>query len=145
MNRQDLEQYRNVKLEIDDLRSRISRTENDIEHLLEIGVVRDRVYGGEGGIQGFNIEGYPAGIYKKRLQYLRTLQYKLVEKETELTAKAIEVVDFMNTIPLSRDRRIISMIYLDGMTQEAVARKMYLDPSSVSKIVSKCLKDSCNS
>ena len=41
-----------MKQEIEDIRRDISSTEDAIAKLVEEGVVKDRVYGGEGGIQG---------------------------------------------------------------------------------------------
>lgn len=141
MKRSKLERYRIVKLEIDNLREKIHKAEDDIARVIEIGTVKDRVYGGEGGIQGFNIEGFPTGLYERRLQSLRRLQYKLCEMETELTDTANEVVDFMRTIDDPRERMVFNLIYLDGLTQEKAGEKLYMSQSTISRIVLKYLED----
>lgn len=137
MDKQKLEQYRFISDEIAHLKRTMARCEDDIAKLIEEGTVKDRVYGGEGGIQGFNIEGFPEGLYNRKLRVLRRRKLKLLEKETQLVELAEELDEYFAQIKNIRDRMIIRMVYVDGMTQEEVGKRMHCDRSLVSKIISK--------
>lgn len=66
-------------------------------------------------------------------------QYELIAKlhieRTELEQMKLEIDIFLTTIFDSRDRLVFEYLYRDGMTQQEVADKLFLDRSSVSKIV----------
>ena len=66
-------------------------------------------------------------------------QYELITKlhneRAELERTKLEIDIFLTTIFDSRDRLIFEYLYRDGMTQQEVADKLFLDRSSVSKIV----------
>ena len=66
-------------------------------------------------------------------------QYELITKlhneRAELEQMKLEIDIFLTTIFDSRDRLIFEYLYRDGMTQQEVADKLFLDRSSVSKIV----------
>lgn len=133
------EQYISMKQEIEDIRRDISATEDAIAKLVEEGTVKDRVYGGEGGIQGFNIEGFPVTEYYKRLKKLRNKRMKLIQKEDEMFDVLTEVEKTIDSIPNSRDRIMMRRIFLEGMTQEQVARQLHIDRSLVSKRISRLI------
>ena len=134
-----LTQYASLKLEVDGIRKDIASTEDAIAKLIEEGTVKDRVYGGEGGIQGFNIEGFPVVEYYKRLTKLRNKRMKLLEKEDQLFDLLTSVEMMIDTLPNARDRIIFRKIYLEGLTQEQVARQLHIDRSLVSKRISRIL------
>lgn len=134
-----LTQYVNLKIEVDGIRKDIASTEDAIAKLVEEGTVRDRVYGGEGGIQGFNIEGFPVAEYYKRLKKLRNKRKRLLEKEDQLFDMITDVEMMIDTLPNARDRIIFRKIYLEGLTQEQVARQLHIDRSLVSKRISRIL------
>ena len=66
-------------------------------------------------------------------------QYELIAKlhseRAELEQMKLEIDIFLTTIFDSRDRLIFEYLYRDGMTQQEVADKLFLDRSTVSKIV----------
>ena len=66
-------------------------------------------------------------------------QYELITKlhseRAELERMKLEIDIFLTTIFDSRDRLIFEYLYRDGMTQQEVADKLFLDRSTVSKIV----------
>lgn len=66
-------------------------------------------------------------------------QYELITKlhseRAELEQMKLEIDIFLTTIFDSRDRLIFEYLYRDGMTQQEVADKLFLDRSTVSKIV----------
>lgn len=134
-----LSQYMSMKLEVEAIRKDIASTEDSIAELIEEGTVKDRVYGGEGGIQGFNIEGFPVLEYYKRLKKLRRKRLKLIEKEDRLFDMLTDVEQMIDTLPNARDRLMLRKIYLEGMTQEQAARQLHIDRSLISKRISKLL------
>ena len=134
-----LSQYMSIKMEVEAIRKDIASTEDSIAKLVEEGTVKDRVYGGEGGIQGFNIEGFPVTEYYKRLKKLRRKRLKLIEKEDKLFDMLTEVEQMIDTLPNSRDRLMMRKIYLEGMTQEQAAMQLHVDRSLISKRISRLL------
>lgn len=74
----------------------------------------------------------------KQKQY--ELIVKLHDERTELEQMKLEIDMFLTTIFDSRDRLIFEYLYRDGMTQQEVADKLFLDRSTVSKIVDRYLE-----
>ena len=70
-------------------------------------------------------------------------QYELITKlhneRAELERMKLEIDIFLTTIFDSRDRLIFEYLYRDGMTQQEVADKLFMDRSTVSKIVDRYL------
>lgn len=60
---------------------------------------------------------------------------KLHNEREELEKMKVEIDIFLTTIFGSRDRLIFEYLYRDGMTQQEVADKLWLDRSTVSKVV----------
>ena len=133
----EIKQYYDLVEEIHEKKIDYAKTENAIEKLIDEGTVKDKVTGGEGGIQGFYIEGIPEQEYKRRLKILTAKKMRLEKKNTELLEKKERIEKFIDEIPVSRDRRIFKMYYIEKMTQEQIARKLYIERSSVSKILKK--------
>ena len=71
-------------------------------------------------------------------------QYELITKlhneRAELERMKLEIEIFLTTIFDSRDRLIFEYLYRDGMTQQEVADKLFMDRSTVSKIVDRYLE-----
>lgn len=67
---------------------------------------------------------------------------KLHNERIELEQMKMEVDIFLTTIFDSRDRLIFEYLYRDGMTQQEVADKLFLERSTVSKVVDRYLVDS---
>lgn len=76
----------------------------------------------------------------KQKQY--ELIVKLHNERAELEQMKLEIDIFLTTIFDSRDRLVFEYLYRDGMTQQEVADKLFLDRSSVSKIVDRYLERS---
>ena len=71
MTKEVLTQYCDLQEEIEEVRNKINHIENEIPKIqkrideIEAGeLVRDKVRGGSGGIQNFNIEGVPVKEYQ---------------------------------------------------------------------------------
>lgn len=131
-----LEQYSNLKTEIDMTKKDIEKTEDEIEKLLKETVV-DKVNGGFGGIQGFKIEGFPEKEYRRRKNILIGKKNRLITKETDLLIQAEEIEKFIDEIKTSRDRMIFKKMFIENKTQQQIADELYIDRSLVSKIISK--------
>lgn len=71
-------------------------------------------------------------------------QYELIEKlhheRTKLEQMKLEVDIFLTTIYDSRDRLIFEYLYRDGMTQQEVAERLFMDRSTVSKVVDRYIE-----
>ena len=65
---------------------------------------------------------------------------KLHSERAELEQMKLEIDIFLTTIFDSRDRLVFEYLYRDGMTQQEVADKLFLDRSTVSKIVDRYLE-----
>ena len=132
-----LSQYRFILCEIEDLKKKKAEVERQIEKLLEDGVVKDKVYGGMGGIQGFSIEGFPLKEYNRRRMLLRKRNDALKRQENDLLELLSLIEHEINAIGNSRDRQILKMFFIDGVSQSKIAEKFYIDQSVVSRIIKK--------
>lgn len=130
-------QYSDMQEEIKQMRIDIQKTEDDIAKLLEEGTVQDKVMGGEGGLQGFKIEGFPITAFERRKRILRNKMNRLADRENDLLEMTESIELFIDNIPVSRDRRIFKAIYFENKTQQQVARELHIDRSLVSKIISR--------
>ena len=132
-------QYNDIKEEIKELNKEIEKAEKSIEKLIEEGTVCDKVKGGIGGIQGFKIEGFPVVEYQRRRRVLKNKVHRLQKKENDLIELKDNIEKYIEKIPVSRDRRIFRMIFIENKTQKQVAKELVIDRSLVSKIISKYL------
>lgn len=85
------------------------------------------------------------GSEVKDRKYWKDKQFELIVKlhneRIELKQLQIEVDIFLTTIFDGRDRLIFEYLYRDGMTQQEVADKLYMDRSTVSKVVDRYLEN----
>lgn len=133
-----LSQYADLVKEQKDLAERIASTQRNIENIerrlqkIEAGeVVKDKVYGGEGGIQGFVIEGVPTAEYEMlktsllRKKLLLEKQIDIQREQEEVVLLALtEVEEFIKRIEDSHIRRIVRFRVVDGLTWRQVANRM---------------------
>ncbi|MBR1631345.1 MAG: hypothetical protein IJ680_05770 [Paludibacteraceae bacterium] len=120
-----------VQQKIESLEKQIPKLEAKIRDIEAEGTVKDRVYGGEGGIQGFNIEGVAAPEYDKAIRELAYKKLLCEERKTKLKylrlriAETVnEVEDFIASIDDSHIRRIVNLRVVYGMTWDQVAEKV---------------------
>ena len=133
-----LSQYADLVKEQKDLAERIASTQRNIENIerrlqkIEAGeTVKDKVYGGEGGIQGFVIEGVPTAEYETlktsllRKKLLLEKQIDIQREQEEVVLLALtEVEEFITRIEDSHIRRIVRFRVVDGLTWKQVAHRM---------------------
>lgn len=117
MDKTILIQYDSLQQEIKEVRRRISKTQEEIDKLE---VVKDKVKGGEGGIQNFNIEGFPYPEYSRKKTLLYSRKATLETLEMDLLEMTNSVQEYISTIDDSLMRRILTMRFIDGMTQEQI-------------------------
>lgn len=130
-------QYSDLKRESEDLKARIEKLEKQLSRIEGEGTVRDLVYGGDGGIQPFHIEGIASADLSRvrtNLQ-LQKLRYEAAAREVERIVA--EVDETIAAIPEADVRLMCRYYFVDGMTQQKVADKMFVDRSTVSKKLSK--------
>ncbi len=133
-----LNQYLSEKKEIKELRSKIEYLSNKIPKLenriaeIEAGhTVKDKVRGGEGGLQSFVIEGVPYDEYndkKAELEFKKKIleqrKQLLHTQELDLILRTKEAEQFISTIKDSLTRRIVRLRVMDGMQWGDVADKI---------------------
>ena len=152
MDRDTLGRYIELSVEAESIHENIEKTMKRIErcerqlHVMKVnGTVRDRVYGGEGGIQGYNIEGFPNTKYaetenklRKCISMLRKLQADYAEAEFNVLSLTDDILTFIESIPdTEADVRTIARLRcLDGLEWQEIAKRLggsYTDSSAKKK------------
>ena len=152
MDRNTLGRYIELSVEAESIHEnivkvekRIERCERQLRSMNENGTVRDRVYGGEGGIQGYNIEGFPNTKYaetenklRQCIAMLRKLQADYAEAEFNVLSLTDDILTFIDSIPdTDADVRTIARLRcLDGLEWHEIAQRLggsYTDCSAKKK------------
>ena len=129
MDKQQLEAYRSNKDEIIELQQKLRELPGS-ESLIDNSVILDYR---RGYPQPRPIVGYDHGLEERRRERW-TKRIELLQAEVD------EVEQWIEAIPDGVTRRIFRMIYVEGMTQRKVAKKMHMDQSGISKKISAFLK-----
>lgn len=124
MTKERLVQYIDLVQEREELRKRVDKIQQQIDDIEADGPVIDKVVGGLGGIQSFQIEGFPYPEYSRKKTLLRVRQANLQKLEERITEDLIAIEYFIASIQDSHIRRIISLRAIDGMTWNEVADHM---------------------
>lgn len=133
-----LVQYPDLVKEVQETKDKITKLEHQIANIEkqlvainEGGHVKDKVKGGLGGIQNFNIEGFPEREYqqkRKQLQVKRIIlngrKLALDKQETKLLQMVSDIEEFLNGIEDSFIRRIINLRVIEQLSWNKVADKM---------------------
>lgn len=131
-------QYADLQKECKEVRKKIERLEEEIPKIeeriraIENGeMVKDKVRGGEGGNQNFNIEGVPTVEYERKRTALLSKKLLLGNRkstlellEFDLLEKTNEVEEFIASIEDSRIRRIINLRFIENFSWNKVADKI---------------------
>lgn len=138
MTKESLLQYCVLIDEIEDTKRRMVRYKNDIKRIerqlsdIESGeIVKDKVYGGEGGWQGFVIEGVPVPEYSK-LKIILGNRRICLKNELDLFADQVvrldkeryQVLEFIARLKEPEIRRIITLRCIERLKWHDVAKKM---------------------
>lgn len=133
-----LVQYPDLVKEVQETKDKITKLEHQIANIEkqlvainEGGHVKDKVKGGLGGIQNFNIEGFPEREYqqkRKQLQdkknMLNVRKRTLDKQETKLLQMVSDIEEFLNGVEDSFIRRIINLRVIEQLSWNKVADKM---------------------
>lgn len=133
-----LNQYADLLAEQKEVEDKIASLDRQIAKLqkrlneIESGeIVKDRVYGGEGGIQGFNIEGVPSVEYsRKRAEMIRKVaminerKVTLRDLNAQISLTIIDVERFIASVNDSYMRRIINLRFVKKLSWNDVANAM---------------------
>lgn len=124
ITKQILIQYADLQQEVKEIREKISKLEEQIDKIEQQGSVKDKVMGGEGGWQPFQIEGFPFPEYtrKKSLLYMRKATLTGLEMELLETLNLVE--EFIANITDSHIRRIVNLRVVEGLSWQKVADKI---------------------
>lgn len=129
MTRERLEAYRSNRDEIKELRYKLKHL-GEGDSLIGNDVVFDYK------------KGYPSPQavvgYDYELEAKRRSRYE--KKISELEAEQDSIEEWVFAIQEGKMRRIFQMYFLEGLTQEKVARKMSMERSGVSKKIDAFLK-----
>lgn len=122
------EEIKEVRKKIEYLQERIPKIEKRIEEIESGELVKDKVRGGEGGWQSFNIEGVPTKEYEQKKTELLTKKLLLNQRkstleilEFDLLQKTNDVEEFIASIEDSRMRRIINLRFIENYSWNKVA------------------------
>ena len=119
-----LYQYMDLQQEIEEVRGRIKRTEEQLDRIEKEGAVKDKVMGGEGGNVPYTIEGFPVKEYSKKKTLLDARKNMLSNLEMDLLEQVTSVEEFISGIKDSHIRRIINLRVIDNLTWNDVAIRM---------------------
>ena len=119
-----LSQYNDLVREIEEVEQRISKTERDLQRIIDEGEVTDMVRGGEGGIQHYTITGFPNRDYVKMTTLLNTRKSILHALKSEIEQSINDVQVFIAGLDNSHDRRIVTMRVIDKMSWKQIARNI---------------------
>lgn len=129
MTREQLEQYRSNMEEIKELTYKLEHL-GDGDALIGNDVVFDYRTGYP---KPQSVVGYDYELEARRRERLENLRAKI-------QAECDNVEDFVFGIPDGKTRRIFQLYFLEGLSQEKVARKMNMDRSRISRKISEYLE-----
>ena len=126
MDKNILEQYIELKEEIQDLHDRIDRDQRRLNRIDEEGIVSDTVKGTrkDGTFGSIKITGYPIPEYNQVKNMIKKRVAKLHILDDELQEAVNAVDEFIARIPKSDLRMMFRLRYLDDKTWAAVAINM---------------------
>lgn len=125
------EEIKEVRKKIEKLEIRIPQIEKRINEIEKGEIVKDKVSGGLGGIQHFEIEGVPVKEYQDRKTDLLSKKLLLNNRkstlellEFDLLQKTNEVEEFIASVDDSRMRRIINLRFIESLSWNDVAKRI---------------------
>lgn len=124
ISKQILIQYADLQQEVKEIREKINKLEEQIDKIEQQGSVKDKVMGGEGGWQPFQIEGFPYPEYSRKKTLLYARKATLSELEMELLETLNDVEMFISSIKDSHIRRIVNLRVVEGLSWQKVADRI---------------------
>lgn len=124
ISKQVLIQYADLQQEVKEIREKIEKLEAQIDKIERQGTVKDKVMGGEGGWQPFQVEGFPYPEYSRKKTLLYARKATLSELEMELLETLNDVEGFISNIKDSHIRRIVNLRVVEGLSWQKVADRI---------------------
>ena len=124
MTRERMEMYQSNKEEIQELTYKL-------DHLRENMVGNSVILDGRTGIPR------PQAVVGVDEDLLQRRRERYQERNFYSHARGEEIESYIESITDSLNRRILRMRYIDGMTQQRIARKVHMSQSAVSKRIEK--------
>lgn len=119
-----LEGYIHSQKEIEELKKRISRVEEQMIKIENQGTVIDTVTGGIGGIQHFKIEGVQSEKLSKLRIALMGYQENLLKREIKAMQIVNDIELFISEIDDALMRRIIDLRFIERLSWQEVADRI---------------------
>ena len=138
MDRKQLKKYKSNKRRIAGIKKTIDRL---VEQLDNVPVVPGKVT--KSGDEFPYIEQHVKVVMEEPKEATR-LKERIREKQQDLSRleqENEEVETYISQLPVGMKKEIFEMVYLDGMTQEAVADIVGYSKGRVSQIISETIKD----
>ena len=124
MTRERMEMYQSNKEEIQELTYKLA-------HLRENMVGTSVILDGRTGIPR------PQAVVGVNEELLQRRRERYEERKAALEQECEEIESYIESITDSLNRRILRMRYIDGMTQQRIARKVHMSQSAISRKVEK--------
>ena len=124
MTRERLEMYQSNKEEIQELTYKLV-------HLRENMVGNSVILDGRTGIPR------PQAVVGVDEELLQRRRERYEGRKAALEQECEEIESYIESITDSLNRRILRMRYIDGMTQQRIARKVHMSQSAISRKVEK--------
>ena len=138
MDRKQLKKYKSNKRRIAGIKKTIDRL---VEQLDNVPVVPGKVT--KSGDEFPYIEQHVKVVMEEPKEATR-LKERIREKQQDLSRleqENEEVERYISQLPVGMKKEIFEMVYLDGMTQEAVADIVGYSKGRLSQIISETIKD----
>lgn len=140
MTKRELEQLNNLRKEMAELdaaimRIRQQKTETVTDKVKASG--KEFPY-----IDGFKkISGFNTAAEQRHKELLRKKETLLADRKKKAEETELKIMEYINSVPDSRTRRIMQYRYIDGYTWDKIAKSMHCDRTYPEKLVSKYLKE----
>lgn len=139
MTKKELEQLIDLKKEIKELEQSILRIQQ--MYIGDAPVAVDASKKNFPYTQGKAIvHGYDPVLAEKRSKRLYEKKILLDDRRKKAAKEERRLIQYINSIPESRIRRIIQFRYIDGLTWERIGEIMHCDRRTGERIVSRYLK-----
>ena len=124
MTRERMETYQSNKEEIQELTYKLA-------HLRENMVGNSVILDGRTGVPR------PQAVVGVDEELLQRRRERYEKRKAALEQECEEIESYIESITDSLNRRILRMRYIDGMTQQRIARKVHMSQSAISRKVEK--------
>ena len=134
MDIKTLKQYKYLVREKEKLEERIIRLENN-HPAVECGIVKGSMEQFTYIQKNYRVSGYNIKDDVKRRKKIEKYRFMLKEQRDKCIQQELEITEFINGIFDSRARLALTYVFIDGESQEEVGKKLGIDRSVVSRII----------